>query len=103
MANVILKKEERKTSYAQAAYLTSQSDSNGEDIFGFLQSLQDDEARLTEQKENLATLLNQLQNKAKEEVEKRKRKVQILISEVLDLKQRCEKFASLVNTASTLE
>ena len=103
MANVILKKEERKTPYAQAAYLASQNDSSGEDIFGFLQSLEDDEVRLTEQKENLATLLNQLETKAKEEVEKRKRKVQILTSEVSDLKRRCEKFASLVNTVSTLE
>ena len=103
MANVTLKKEEKKASSAQGAYLVSQNDSNDEDIFGFLQSLEVDEARLTEQKEHLATLFNQLETKAKEEVDRRKRKVQILTSEVADLKRKCEKLANWVNTGSTLE
>lgn len=103
MANVTLKKEEKKTSSAQGGYLASQNDSNDKDIFGFLQSLEVEEARLTEQKEHLAILLNQLETKANEEVEKRKRKVQILTSEVTDLKRKCEKLANWVNTGSTLE
>jgi hypothetical protein len=104
MANVTLRKEERKTSYPQGeGYLTSQNDSNDEDIFNSFQSLKVDETSLTEQKEHLTTLLNQLETKAKEEVEKRKRKVDKLNSEISDLKRRCEKFASWINTSSTLE
>ena len=103
MANVTPKTEEGKTHYAQGGYLASQNGSNEEDIFNSLQNLEVDEANLTEQKENLTTLLDQLETKAKETIEKRKRKVERLNSEVLDLKRKCEKFASWVNTGSTLE
>jgi hypothetical protein len=103
MANVTLKKEERKTPYAQGAYLTSQDNIAEEDIFTSFQSLEVDETNLTQQKEHLTSLLNQLETKAKEEVEKRKRKVDRLNSEVTDLKRRCEKIASWINTSSTLE
>jgi hypothetical protein len=103
MANVTLKKEERKTPVVQGAFLEGQDDLSGEDFFNSLQTLEIDEARLTEQKEHLASLLNQLQSKAKEEFERRKRKVQILTSEVSDLRRRCEKFAGLVANSSTLE
>jgi DNA repair exonuclease SbcCD ATPase subunit len=103
MANVTLKKEERKTPYTQGGYLTIQNDSNEEDIFNSFQSLEVDETRLTEQKDHLTSLLNQLETKAKEEVEKRKRRIDRLNSEVTDLKRRCEKIASWINTGSTLE
>ena len=74
-----------------------------EDIFVFMQSLEVEEAHLTEQKENLTILLNQLETKAKEEVNKRKRKVDRLNSEVLDLQEKCSKFAYWINGDSTLE
>jgi hypothetical protein len=103
MANVTLKKEERKNLYPQEGYLTSQNSSNTEDIFDAFQSLEVDEARLIEQKENLTALLNSLELKGKEEVEKRKQKVERLNSEVSDLKRRCEKFATWINSESILE
>lgn len=100
---VTLKKEERKTFCAQEGYLVSKNSSNDEDLLNSFQSLEVDEARLTEQKEHLTGLLNTLEIKAKEEVEKRKRKVERLNSEVTDLKRRCEKFASWTNSESILE
>jgi hypothetical protein len=103
MANVTLKKEERKTISAHEEYLARQNSSNDDDIFDSFQSLEVDEARLIEQKEHLTTLINNLELKAKEEVEKRKRKVEKLNSEVADLKRRCEKFASWINSESILE
>jgi len=103
MANVTLKKEERKTLCAQDGDLASQNSSKDEDILTSFQSLEVDEARLTEQKEHLTALLNKLEIKAKEEVGKRKRKVERLNSEVTDLKRRCERFASWVNSESILE
>ena len=74
-----------------------------EDIFVSMQNLKVEEARLTEQKENLTTLLDQMETKAKEEVKKRKRKVDGLNSEVLDLQEKCIKFAYWINGDSTLE
>jgi hypothetical protein len=74
-----------------------------EDIFVVIQSLEVDEARLTGQKEHLTILLNQLETKAKEEFKKRKRKVARLKSEVLDLQEKCSKFACWINGDSTLE
>ncbi len=102
MANAPFKKEERRSLNEQGC-LTNQNSSNEEEILDSFQSLETDEARLTEQKENLTALLNQLEIKAKEEVEKRKRKVERLTSEVTDLKRRCEKFAAWINTQSALE
>jgi hypothetical protein len=103
MANLTLKKEERKTLCAQEGYVTSQNNSNDEDILNSFQSLEVDEARLTEQKEHLTALLNKLENKANEEVDKRKRIVERLNSEVADLKLRCEKLASWIDSESILE
>jgi hypothetical protein len=103
MANATLKKEELTTLCAQEGYVTSQNSSNEEDILNSFQRLEVDEARLTEQKEHLTALLNKLENKAKEEVDKRKRIVERLNSEVADLKRRCEKFASWINSESIQE
>jgi polyhydroxyalkanoate synthesis regulator phasin len=103
MANATLKKEERETLCAQKGCLASQNSSNGEDILNSLQSLEVDKIRLTEQEEHLTALLSQLEIKAKEEVKKRKRKVERLNSEVSDLKQKCEKLTSWINSESTLE
>lgn len=74
-----------------------------EDIFVSIQSLEVEEAHLTEQKEHLTILFNQLETKAKEEVNKRKRKVDRLNSEVLDLQEKCSTFAYWINGDSTLE
>jgi hypothetical protein len=103
MTNLTLKKEERKTICAQEGHVTSQNSSNEEDILNSFQRLVVDEAGLTEQKEHLTALLNKLENKAKEEVDKRKLVVERLNSEVADLKRRCEKFASWINSESILE
>ena len=46
------------------------------------EKLKVDEARLTEQKERLSNLLNQLETKAKEEIEKKQNKVEKLNNEV---------------------
>ncbi len=74
-----------------------------EDISTVIQSLKVYEAHLTEQKENLTALLNQLETKAKEEIKKRKRKVDRLKLEVLDLQEKCSKFAYWIKQDSTLE
>jgi hypothetical protein len=103
MAHAFLRKEEKKTLNSQEGYLGSQISSNDEDILSSFQSIEVDEARLIEQKENLKALLNQLEIKAKEEVEKRKRKVETLNSEILDLKRKCEKLKSLISSESTQE
>ncbi len=44
-----------------------------------------------------------LENEAKDEVKKRKVKVGSLISEVEDLKKKCEKYANLINSEPDLE
>ncbi len=103
MANVTMKKEERRTPYTQGGYSTNEDFSDNEDIFDSFQSLEVDEARLTEQKEHLAALLAQLEMKAKDEFEKRKRKIDKLNSEVSELKRRCEKFANMIKSEPTLE
>lgn len=104
MANAYLKKEERKNLSAQEGFSASQNCSNDEeDIVSSFLSLEAEKTRLTEQKEHLTVLLDQLEIKAKEVVEKRKRKVERLDSEISDLKRRCEKFTSLINSESTQE
>jgi hypothetical protein len=82
--------------------LESQNDSKDEDTFSLFQSLKADEISLSEQKENLTNLLSQLKTKANVEVEKRKRKVERLNSEVADLKRKTEKFARWISTDSEL-
>ncbi len=103
MANATLKIEGRKTPYEQGGFSTGQNISTDDEILISFQSLEIDEARLAEQKENLETLLNQLEIKAKEEIERRRRRVERLNSEVSDLKRRCEKFANWVTTQSAPE
>ena len=103
MTDVILKKDARKTLCAQEGYLASQNNSNEDDILNSLQRLEVDEVRITEQKEHLTALLNRLEIKVKEEVEKRKRKVERLDLEVADLKRRCEKVSSWINSESIVE
>jgi hypothetical protein len=106
MTNSTDKKEEKedlKNNYLHKECLANQDNSDEEDIFNSLQSLEDDAARLNEQKANLTALLNQLEDKAKTKVEKRKKEVERLNSEVLDLKRRCEKITLWVNNEQNLE
>jgi type IV secretory pathway VirB4 component len=98
MANVTLKKEESKTSTVEEGCVAIVDSSDGEDIFDSFHSLELVENDLTEQKENLKALLNQLETKAKEKIERKKRKVERLNSEVTDLKRKCEKIAKWVNS-----
>jgi chromosome segregation ATPase len=83
--------------------LKKEYNSKEEDIFNSFQNLEADKARLSEQKEHLTALLNQLENKAKEEYEKRKRKLEKLDSEVNYLKQRCAKFTIFIDSQSSVE
>ena len=101
MVNVTTKEE--KKSLTQEIGASCQIEALDEDFIETLQSLRTNELSLIEQKEHLANLLNQLENKAKDEVEKRKRKVGRLISEVDDLKKKCEKYANLINSELNLE
>ena len=98
MENVMFKKDSRKTLEEQPSSVDSQNKTNEEDTFDTLQRLEIDETRLMEQKDNLTTLLYKLENKAKEELEKRKRRIQKLSSEVTDLKKKCEKYTTWINT-----
>ncbi len=101
MANPVLKKDEKedqKTFDASDECLSNQNSYLNGDVFNSLQHLDDEAARLIEQKANLSALLSQLENKAKTKVEKRKQEVERLNSEVLDLKRRCEKLTCLVNS-----
>jgi hypothetical protein len=83
--------------------LRKENNSKEEDILNSIQSLEADKARLSEQKEHLTALLNQLEIKAKEEYEKRKLKLEKLYSEILYLKQRCAKFTSFIDSQSSVE
>jgi hypothetical protein len=102
MTTVTLKKEERKALNLQDECVEIQDSSNEDNIFNSLHSLEKEEKNLIEQKENLKVLLQQLESTAKEEIEKRSRKIESLNSEVSDLKRKCKKFANWVNSNSSL-
>ena len=96
-------KEDQRNSYLHEERLEDEDTSDEQDIFNSFRSVENDLARLTEQKANLTALLNQLENKAKTKVEKRKQEVERLNSEVLDLKRKCEKITLWVNSEPNLE
>ena len=102
MTTVTLKKEEHKTLGLQDGCVEIQDSLNEDDIFNSLHILDTEEKNLIEQKENLKALLQQLESKAKEEIEKRKREVEGLNSEVSDLKRKCKQFANWINTDPAL-
>lgn len=76
---------------------------NDEDILKILEKLDADKARLIEQKERFSSLLMQLENRGKEEVDNRKRSIEKLNMEVIDIKRKCEKLTMLINTEPALE
>jgi hypothetical protein len=101
--NITFKKEQSKTLGSQEECVAIQDSSNSEEeIPDSFESLEIQERNLTEQKEHLKALLDELETKAKEEIEKRKRKVERLNSDVSSLKQRCEKIAKWINLEQTL-
>jgi hypothetical protein len=98
MTNTSPKKEDSKTLYEQEVYMDSENSENDKDILSSFQTLKADEARIVEQKEHLTVLLNKLEIKAKEEVERRKQNVERLNIEVEDLKRKCERIANFINS-----
>lgn len=102
MTTVTLKKEERKALSLQDGCVGIHESSNEDNIFNSLHSLEIEEKNLIEQKENLKALLQQLESKAKEEIEKRSRKIEGLNSDVSDLKRKVKKFANWANSNSPL-
>ena len=102
MASLAPGKEERKPQTIQMESIAIE-ELEDEDIVGSYSRLQAEESNLTDQKDRLKTLLKQLEAKAREEVDKKKRKVERLNSEVLDLKRKCEKYAKCVNSTPTVE
>jgi|WetSurSiteA1Bulk_404760.scaffolds.fasta_scaffold12158_2 hypothetical protein len=102
MTTMTIKKEDRKALSLQDECVEIQDSSNEDNIFNSLHNLEIEEKNLLEQKENLKTLLQQLESTAKEEIEKRSRKIEGLNSEVSDLKKKCKKFANWVNSNSSL-
>jgi hypothetical protein len=105
MEEIAPRREERKTLGVQMECMAIQENLNleDEDIVTCYHKLQVDEKKLQEQKEHLRALLNQLEAKARDEVDKKKRKVERLNSEVSDLKRKCEKFATWVNSEPASE
>jgi len=103
MTTMTIKKEDRKALSMQDGCIEIQDSSSNEDnIFDSLHSLELEEKNLIEQKENLKALLQQLEFKAKEEIDKRSRKIEDLNSDVSDLKRKVKKFANWVNSDSPL-
>ena len=103
MIKAMFEKEEQNTSNPQETYLPPQKNSNEEDILKLLEKLEADKTSLSEQKERFSSLLMQLEIKAKEEVENRKRVVEELNLEVLALKYKCEKLLTFINAGAALE
>ena len=103
MASLAQGKDERKPQTIQMESIGIEEKLEDEDIVGSYYRLQAEESNLTDQKDRLKTLLKQLEARAREEVDKKKRKVERLNSEVLDLKRKCEKYAKCVNSGPTVE
>jgi hypothetical protein len=97
MMSMSLKKEERKTVEDEESCIGVQINSSDENFLNALISLKSEEASLNEQKLHLKGLLLQLETKAKEQVDKKKRKIDRLTFEVSDLKSKCEKLAKVIN------
>jgi DNA anti-recombination protein RmuC len=100
MVNVSSKEEKKSV---QEMSSTCQISASNEDYFEELQNLRANELSLIQQKERYASQLNELETKAKEQVEKRKHRLTKLISEVSDLRKKCEDYKAIVNSEYDLE
>ncbi len=103
MIKAMFEKEEQNIPNPQETYLQPQKSSNEKDILKLLEKLEADKVSLSEQKERFSSLLKQLEIKAKEEVENRKRVVEELNLEVLALKYKCERLLTFINAGAALE
>jgi hypothetical protein len=103
MMSMSLKKEERKTVEDEESCIGVQINSSDENFLNALISLKSEEASLNEQKLHLKGLLLQLETKAKEQVDKKKRKIDRLTFEVSDLKSKCEKLSKMINSETGSE
>jgi hypothetical protein len=97
-----LKKEERINAEYQEDSDIVQINLSDDDVCASLLSLESEETRLLEQKQHLKDLLLQLEKKAKEQVDKKKRKVDRLDLEVSELTCKCEKLARMINSEDSL-
>jgi hypothetical protein len=97
-----LKKEEQITTEYQEDGDVVQINLSDDDVCASLLSLESEETHLLEQKQHLKDLLLQLEKKAKEQVDKKKRKVDRLDLEVSELKCKCEKLAKMINSEDSL-
>jgi chromosome segregation ATPase len=89
MVRVFPKKEGEYIPDEEAEALSKQDDGHDE-MTALLQKLGSEEACLREQRENLSLLKEQLQLKAKEEIELKKNRIQKLKLEITDLKGECD-------------
>jgi hypothetical protein len=96
MAKLLFKKEDENTPALEETYSTTKDCEDDEDLFALLEKLETDETRLSEQKEHLSSLFDQLQLKVRGEVENKKCRIQMLNSEIADLKIKCEKYAKWI-------
>jgi len=103
MMSMSLKKEERKTVEDEESCIGVQINSSDENVLDALISLKSEEASLNEQKLRLKGLLLQLETKAKEQLDKKKKKIDKLTFEVSDLKSKCEKMSKMINSETASE
>ncbi len=89
MVKVFPKKEGEYIPAEEAEPLLKQDDGQDE-MAALLQKLGSEETCLREQRENLSLLKEQLQLKAKEEIELKKNRIQKLKLEITDLKGECD-------------
>jgi hypothetical protein len=102
MAKVFSKRDQEETLLNEE--ITSQApDCEEAEVVIVLQQLSSEEATLREQKENLEMLKEQLQKKAKEEIDNRKTSIQKLKSEITDLKGDCEKLTKSLRTMQSFQ
>jgi predicted RNase H-like nuclease (RuvC/YqgF family) len=90
MVKVFPKKEGEYIPDEEAEPLTSMQDDGQDEMSALLGKLVSEEACLREQRENLSSLKEQLQLKAKEEIELKKNRIQKLKLEITDLKGECD-------------
>jgi predicted RNase H-like nuclease (RuvC/YqgF family) len=102
MAKVFPKRDEEEDLFAEETPLPTPKGEE-EELALILQQLSSEEATLREQKENLELLREQLQKKAKEEVDNRKNTIQKLKLEITDLKGDCEKLTKSLRTIQTFQ
>jgi hypothetical protein len=100
MAKLVSKNEYEKFLVDEEKSLLMQDDGEDETTL-VLQKLGSEEASLTEQKENLSSLKEQLQLRAKEEIEIRKGSIQKLKTEITNLKGECEKLSKALRAIQT--